>query len=89
MAGGQTENFQNVGGQGVVCHISFSKSRGGKSLPRGQRLPPMQPCRTHSFKSNYTCTLYVCVVVCVCVCIYIRVCVCVRVSCVCMRGLNM
>ena len=39
--GGKTECFQNVGGgEGVYDVLTFQKSRGGKSSPRGQKYPP-------------------------------------------------
>ena len=43
--GGQTENFQNVGGgRGVYDVLTFLKSRGGKSSPRGGGgFPPAPP----------------------------------------------
>ena len=38
--GGQTESFQNVGGgEGVYNVLTFQKSRGGKSSPRGANPP--------------------------------------------------
>ena len=38
--GGNTESFQNVGGKGVYNVLTFQKSKGGKSSPRGANAPP-------------------------------------------------
>ena len=41
--GGQTESFQNVGGQRCIECINFSKVLGGKSSPRGGKCPHLHP----------------------------------------------
>ena len=70
--GGQTESFQNVGGEGVYEVLTLQKSRGDKSSPRGGEapLPPLNEvllciaCMYNTYVPNSTHMIYILDIVC-------------------------